>query len=153
MTLDDYRKIMLDQIEEEGRSIVTILPCENTPSKAYTVGNTAMQNTPEILVYGLPLEYTGHILNHISEQMKKGKVYIPGVAYNDVVGGFPAMFKEVKDRDFLNAANYYYEEKMGGMEYGVLQLIYPDENNKWPWETDSQEFKMTVNYFGESAPR
>jgi len=127
-----FEKLRLD-IQTRGWSIVAVGSNAHKPSFAHTVGLVTSFKHPEIIVFGLDLEDTGIVLNSLGSQIKKGQTFKPGTRYTDVFQqGYDAQFVSVlpQHHSFISFA---FEQK-AEMEVTALQLLFPDQSNRFPLE-------------------
>lgn len=110
-----------------------------SPAFAYTIGLYEKFQHPEIIILGLPIDIMGHILNGLRDEIRKGNTYTSNQKYNDLLEGYEIQFLEVKKEnyhDYLGYAGWYYSNSFN---FPVLQLIWPDKENYWPWEKEFNE--------------
>lgn len=99
----------------------------------YTIGLTDM-GWPELIIAGLQSITAGRLLNDLVKKCMDDLG--PPVAGLEVhkVANFPLRFQTISDaqRDQYLAWAVGRQERVGGPEPQVLQVIYPDINGKWP---------------------
>ncbi|MHB8880405.1 MAG: DUF4262 domain-containing protein [Thermodesulfovibrionales bacterium] len=137
MKQDKVLQKVQDDITKYGLSVITVPGDANSPTISYSIGLWRSYNHPEIITFGLPPQVALIIINDIGERIKKGTRFKDGDRA-EKLSNFPMAFVQVpKDRfeGNLNVALAYYEHS----EFGVLQLVWPDKQGKFPWETGFQE--------------
>ncbi|CAM4113771.1 MULTISPECIES: DUF4262 domain-containing protein [Flavobacterium] len=109
------------------------------PAFVYTIGLYEKFQHPEIIIFGLKTDVMAHLLNGLRDEIRKGKNYQPNQTYSGLLEGYEIQFLEVKREnypDYLGYAGWYYKKTF---DFPVLQMIWPDKENKWPWETEFNE--------------
>ena len=126
---------LLSDVAEYGWHVVNVLDMEETPGWAYSVGLYKNFKHPEIVVFGLDHEVMHILINIVGEAVRGGKRFEVDVLYPDLIEVYSCTFKEVNRvwyEDFLGYASWFYD----GEIYPVLQCIWPDKNNLFPWDAD-----------------
>lgn len=125
-------------IEKFGLEVILVTATNYSPSFAYSIGLTRSYNHPEVICFGLPQDLAHAIINDVAELIKNGKTIKVGEINHEVFEGSRATFLEVDQRNigdyFAGALNYYGEEK-----FTALELIWTDQNDRFPWEEDFEE--------------
>jgi hypothetical protein len=126
----------LTGIDQCSWAVTKVVPPEGEPGYrfAYTTGLFFRFRHPELLIYGLPAESMLQTLNTLGNQIRLGKSYGVGIAYKDIFEDRRCQFQPVDNmfyKDRLAASNWFYE----GMKYPTLQCYWPDQANRFPWET------------------
>ncbi len=136
--LDDSDRKLLSDIDRVGWHVVMIPQQDGTPGWSFSVGLSKTFNHPEVVVFGLPLELSGQVINGIGADIKKGKSFESGQEYAGILESVLCTFRPVVRRwygPFLGYAEWYYR----GPEFPVLQCIWPDKQQHYPWQP---EFKQ-----------
>ncbi|MDO4880423.1 MAG: DUF4262 domain-containing protein [Capnocytophaga sp.] len=132
-------KKLLQDIEQYGFEVIMIPPTDYLPSFAYTVGLWKNYQSPEIIVFGLPVETMHIILNTVvNEEIKAGKPIKTGSNYMDVLQDFPVQFLSVDKRnisDYFGQAIAFYQTA----NFPALQLVWPDNKGIFPFEKNFEE--------------
>jgi Domain of unknown function (DUF4262) len=135
MTFNDS---LIKNIKEFGFSIIQIHESDYLPSFAYTIGLWENYNHPEIIGFGLRIETLHEIINDIAVLIKKGDIIKLNQNYSELFESGRAEFIEVDNRNIIDyfgtAINHYDHEN-----FKAIQLVWPDRNNKFPWEKDFEE--------------
>jgi len=76
--LDDSDRKLLSDIDRVGWHVVMIPEEDGTPGWSFSVGLFKSFNHPEVVVFGLPLELSGQVINGISAVIQKGKTFESG---------------------------------------------------------------------------
>jgi len=130
--LDDSDRKLLSDIDRVGWHVVMIPEEDGTPGWSFSVGLFKSFNHPEVVVFGLPLELSEQVINGIGADIQKGKTFESGQEYPEILDGVLCTFRPVVRRwyrPFLGYAGWYYR----GPEFPVLQCIWPDKQQHYPW--------------------
>ena len=101
-----------------------------TPSFAYTVGIFDVIGAPEIITVGLSQETAHHALNEAFRRMLAGTNLANG-RHKNMVGDVEVEFRTVHSKwlhHIMLRTDWFYDSE----EVPVLQLIYPDLQNRFP---------------------
>ncbi len=125
----------LEVIEEHVCEILHISEDDVCPRFSYTVGVYDTIGKPELITVGLPLDAAHHALNKAVMLMKNGVDLRIGRQV-DLIGRVEVQFQEVDPKwlhQVMLRADWFYE----GVDVPVLQLIFPDLENRFQDEDDS----------------
>jgi len=131
--LDDEK--LFSDVAKYGWHVLKIFAKEDTPGWAFSIGLYKNFNHPEIVVFGLNHDVMHSIINSIGEEVRVGKRFEIDGLYSDLIEAYSCTFKQVKQvwyNPFLGYANWFYQ----GLDYPVLQCIWPDKNSRYPWDSD-----------------
>jgi hypothetical protein len=98
---------------------------------SYTVGLFETFGHPEVVISGLPNDVALAILNNIGSDVAKGISREAEVLYDDILEGYPCVFKPVPTRvyeAYFGRALVFYE----GADFPVLQCLWPDALKRFP---------------------
>jgi hypothetical protein len=127
----------ISDIENYCCQVVQVMGTAAGPRWSYTVGIYDTCGKPEVITVGL-FEETAHFaLNQATQRLRDGTNLAKG-RHREFVGKFECQFRPVDPkwvRHLMNWANWYYD----GAEFPVLQLVYPDLENRFPEEPDFDE--------------
>jgi len=137
-----FIKSLDDKIERFGQASLMVGddPENSIPSYAYTIGLTE-RGLPEVLVFGLG-DTAGVFLNDVAERLKSGRAVPRNERIGDVFRGFDAVVHDVSPKvaaQFLKFAASRYGERLR-----CIQLIWPDAQNRMPWEPDHDREKRAA---------
>jgi hypothetical protein len=128
----------LDKIEEFGWQTWSIFGENVADNFAYTVGTFDTLELPELITIGLPTQTGASSLNRAIARMREGADLTKG-RFRDIVGEVEVEFLPV-DPKWLHHAmlrtDWYYE----GADVPVLQLVYPDLENRFQWENGFTDY-------------
>ena len=100
---------------------------------AYSVGLGRSFGHPELVVTGLDDETMQELINDVGEAVEAGRRFADGDLSPDFLEGYDVAFRAVPaalhDTHFAWATRFY-----DGEPFGVLQVVYPDRDRKWPWD-------------------
>lgn len=131
--LDESDRKLLSDINRVGWHVVMIPEEDGTPGWSFSVGLFKTFGHPEVVVFGLPLELSQEVINGLGTEIKKGTMFESGKEYSEILEGVQCTFRPVDlrwYRPFLGYAGWYYRS----FEFPVLQCIWPDKEQNYPWE-------------------
>ena len=136
----DNNKLTSD-IKQFGWTVLLMPSSDYLPSFAYTVGLWKNYKHPELTSFGLTTKTLHLILNDAGEKIKAGEKFDVGQTYNCFFKKSKTEFIQVDNKnigDYFGKAINFYNTK----EFPVLQLVWTDRANNFPWEKDyEEEFK------------
>lgn len=111
-------------------------PPDDGPPFAYTVGLFGM-NHPELLLFGLPPGPAASVLNSLAERVRSGESLLPGIEVEVEAWGRKVIPEVVPNPgEIVFSANDFYR-RPDEFSVSVLQISYPDEAGRFPWEKGS----------------
>ncbi len=118
-------------IREHGWMVQTVDAGRLHAELAYTVGLTDA-GLPELVLTGLPERRSGRLLNFLAGQMVRSGPPAPGevLVATKELPAFEVVRLSSPSAHLVTAVQMY------GEELRALQLVYPDEHGKWPWDRD-----------------
>lgn len=125
-------------IEKFGLSVIIIEATDYLPSFAYSIGLWQKINHPEIICFGLRTQTLHTIINDVADLIKNGQVIQAGKIYDNIFENSKTEFLNVDKRnfgDYFGTAIDFYNSK----DFQALQLVWTDQNDKFPWEKDFEE--------------
>lgn len=106
----------------------------NSPPYTYSVGLWHNFWHPELISVGLPAPVAMRVLGFYAEQIARGRPPQTDVPLcGAVTGNTPIQFKvcgAAAKADYLHWATWFHST----VDYPVLQMIWQDQDNHWPWE-------------------
>lgn len=120
-------------IEEYGCHLALIEADNYMPAFAYSIGLFEKFQHPEICCFGLSTQVMGQLINHLASMIKDGLEIELDRSYPRLIKGYDIRFIEVRKEHFANNFGYggwYYKN----FDFPMLQMIWPDKENKLPWE-------------------
>ena len=125
-------------IAKFGLQVIMVNGTDYSPSFAYSIGLFETFGHPELICFGLPGSLGHEIINDVAELIKRGEIISTQIIYRSIFNESKAAFLSVDERnigDYFGAALNYYKEK----KFTVLQLVWTDRNDKFPWEENFEE--------------
>ena len=144
---------MLSDIAEHGLHVPHILPQDNTPGWHFSVGIYATYRQPEVIVFGLA-EPVGHFLvNELASLARDGATLAPDALYPDLLEGVSCTLKPVAQvwyEPLLGYARWYYRDD----SFPVLQCVWPDHSQVFPWEPGfPEQWRRTQPFLWLETPQ
>lgn len=151
--MDPLQKIK-DDIATIGWSVVAVFAGEDGPTFNYTVGLYETFGHPEVIMFGVPPE-SAHGLCHnlVNNFISKDVTIEVDEPYNTLAEGFLTRFITVDDSagaqdKYLCLVERYYEDRANSVP--AIQLVWPDPNNVFPWESGFNErYRSSQPLLGE----
>ena len=126
---------VFDDVAKHGWHVVKILEQAKVPGWAFSIGLYKNFKHPEIIVFGLAHDVMHFMINSIGEEVRSGKRFEEGRQYPDLIETYECTFKTVSvvwHYPFLGYADWFYK----GIDYPVLQCIWPDKRSLYPWDAE-----------------
>jgi Domain of unknown function (DUF4262) len=101
------------------------------PPYAYTIG-LAAHDRPELVVTGLPYDRAADLLNDIAEQVIDADTAPAPGDRVALPGGIVAEVVRVAEPGVHLAV----AAALNGPAFAAVQLVYTDDEGRWPWEAD-----------------
>lgn len=121
---------MDDMIARYGFAVQGVFGSDTSPAFSYTVG-LAAKGVPEIIVFGLPPQVAHAFLNALGRRFTTDGVPALDTDLHDVAEDYPARLVPVPR---LEADKYMFATKHRYPDYTALQLVWTDENSRYPWD-------------------
>lgn len=97
---------------------------------AYTVGLPKHQR-PELVVTGLPYDRAAQLLNKVAEHVLDAGTPVPGEVVPLRGGPTVEVVRVAEPSVHLRVA-----AALNGLGFSALQLVYADDQGRWPWDAD-----------------
>jgi hypothetical protein len=137
---DEPDRKLLSDIENVGWHVLKILGDEHGPEYCFSVGLYYTFGHAEILVMGLSHSNGHQIINLAASLIAKGRVFRPHERTDDLMEGFASSFVPISVahyKEYLGYAVWFYRSLK--QPFPALQLVWPDKQNRLPWDTDYDE--------------
>ncbi|MEE4382372.1 MAG: DUF4262 domain-containing protein [Pseudomonadales bacterium] len=142
--MDPADQKALDDIAEYGCHIIHVLEEDDLPGFSYSIGIQEREGQPELIVTGLNRDLAHWIINEYNHRVRAGERFSTEAFYEGFLEGFDVTFRRVEKEHFhehFGRGIWLYD----GLEFEVLQLIYPSTSGVWPWEEEaSDEYKWGI---------
>ena len=123
----------IDQVEEHGCAIISVgSDCKDDYGWSYSLGVYDTCSQPELITVGLPFEVAKSRLNEATRRMRDG-VDVTTERQKELIANVDCELRVVSPewaKRLMNFANWF----NGGADYPVLQVLYPDLQNRFQWE-------------------
>jgi hypothetical protein len=110
----------------------------NEPPLSYSVGFTKSLGQPEVIFLGLPGETAHALINDLFAMCRDGLHLADGVQIDDLVANFPVIARGVDEswitQSHFASALWYHRTQMDGALQHVMQIVWPDPDNRFPWD-------------------
>jgi len=132
----EAKEAILENIEKFGCHLCLLNADNYLPGFVYSIGLYKTYQHPEIICFGLKTDVMASIINHACALIKTGEKLLPHKLYPGFLEGYEIQFIEV-DKEFytnyLGYAGWFYDMSF---DFPALQLVWPDKQSKFPWESD-----------------
>lgn len=126
-----YKRIVTTIGDDRDVFVVMVGGDDFNPPFAYTIGMKDLFNQPDIIMFGIGSDTLGVLLNNFVNVVRKNGMPSVGDPISDIIERFdvvlcPFIYKE----KYFKFTSWYYKS----WDFDVLQLVWPDEKNIFPWE-------------------
>ena len=131
--LEPDEKKLVDDIETYGCHIVQVREENGFPGWSYSVGFTDVLGMPELIVIGLKNNVAHSLLNECNRRLQNGLRLEEQSRQRELLSNVECEFRRVEKRWLIQTMGYavwFY----GGDGFQVLQCVYPDLGNRFPWD-------------------
>jgi len=133
----DERKL-IDDVEKYGCHVIQIREEGGFPAWSYTVGLKEVLGCPELIVIGLKPDVAHSLLNECASRLQQGIRWQGGERADGLLSNVQCEFRAIEKRWIRHTMGYavwFYR----GDEFDVLQCVYPDLENRFPWDESFDE--------------
>jgi hypothetical protein len=130
---NDYDDEVINNIAERGWHVANVTN-EKGPGWSFSIGLYQTFGHPEIIVFGLGTELGHQVIDGLGHRIKAGNRIAAEHEYGDILANVRCIFKPVRRKWYewlLGYARWYYE----GDDFPVLQCLWPDKEQNYPWES------------------
>lgn len=134
--IDEYIKRVKSLISEHGFMIQSVFGSDTSSQFSYSIGFHNF-GWPEIIIVGLSRHKSHAIISNIKNEMETNKIILAGSIMKDLANlktAFISVSEKSKKEYCTQIFNYYKH-----WNFDVLQLVWPDKNEKFHWEPDFQK--------------
>lgn len=133
---EESKKAILENIKKYGCHLVSIEADNYLPAFVYSIGLYKNFRHPEIICFGLKNDVMGFLLNHACDLIKNGETLTTDKFYSGFLQDYAIQFLDVDKAyypDYFGYAGWFYNMSF---DFPVLQLVWSDKQQKFPWEAD-----------------
>jgi hypothetical protein len=124
---------LVDDVEEFGCHVIQVRGEGGFPGWSYTVGLGDTLGCPELIVIGLKEGVAYSLLNECATRLQQGIRFEQGSRARDLLANVECEFRQVEKR-WLRQTMGYAVWFYGGDDFSGLQCVYPDMDNRFPWD-------------------
>ncbi|MEU5279471.1 DUF4262 domain-containing protein [Streptomyces asoensis] len=135
---DLFERTVIENVQRHGWHVVMVPEDEIGPGFAYTIGLSHTHGAPELAMFGLDVHAMHRMLNRLAEKAAAGVVLADGQEHSDVADGRQVALRRVDlrwYRTFFGRAIGFYRRP----PFPVLQVAWPDVNDRFHWEEQTEE--------------
>ncbi len=146
-------------IEEHGVSIISVASRVDDeapgPPWTYSIGFWQQYSHPEVLIVGLDQSLSGSLINWMNRAIRdEGRRFEKGAAVDDVLDGdYVCHFQPIASEEFgdwFAADRWFYG---GNDQFEAVQMIWPDLQRRYPWESAAPPRFRALQPFLGSLPK
>jgi len=122
-----------DDVATFGWHVVAVMSDGQSPEFAFTIGLFQTHAHPELVVFGLPRKVAHGIFSTCVQRIEEGLRLEAGQVRDDILNNYRATFLDVPTRfypEYFGSGIGFYD----GLDFPVLQLVWPDKDNHFPWD-------------------
>ena len=139
-TVQEWLDAVREMVQKHGWAVQFVE--SDRMAYAYTVG-LHERGLPELLVTGLSPKRATHLLNSVADYLVDGGKPLPGELIS-IAGGPPLEVVQVQHPDaHMNVAVALY-----GPDVRALQLVWPDDQGRRPWDPAFSNGKARQSVLG-----
>lgn len=134
---EEQQRILTD-IQADGVHVAAMPESASAPGYALSMGLVHSFDHPEVIVFGLAPDVATDLINLLADEASDGRKFLAGSEAGDLLQGYSVRFTAVDGEhheQFFGPANWLYAER----ELQVVQLVYPDQQGRWPWDPAARE--------------
>ena len=121
------------EIRRDGYYLALHEAEDDFPAYAYTIGLQQSNGHPELLIFGLDDDTMRILLGDAADRVKAGQPIQPQQHYDDYFEGYKIVFAHVNVDEYKGLFQYGVDFNHG-IDFPMLQLIWPDQEHRFPWE-------------------
>lgn len=136
----EYVQQVHEKVLRFGWVVQGVFPRKGEPGSpfSYTVGLTPQYHHPELILFGLPHETAGQLLNDLGGRVRDGLVLHAGDRLSDVLRatqlGMPMVVEMVAVPADEVSKRLTMAERYAKAPVRALQMAWPDKDNLLPWQ-------------------
>jgi len=131
---DEADERIFQNVRQQGCHIADIV--DGTPPFAFSIGLYLNYGHPELIIFGLPSNNAGGIINDVRDRVAAGHSFRNGTVSDDLLDGdFRLAFWQLPYdvyEDYLGIAAWFYQPSW--IAFPCLQIVWSDKNGRFPWE-------------------
>lgn len=125
-------------VDRCGHAVQGVFDPDTGAQWAYTVGLN-----PELVITGMGAQLVVHVINDIVANLAGfDRDAEPGVYDDLLAGGYKLAIREVRLDDAVHPLTFAWELRDGGRDFRAMQLVWPDNEHRFPWEPDYDAAKF-----------
>jgi hypothetical protein len=130
---DGMEDVVRHNVAEHACHVMIVDADDEGPAFAYSIGLTRTYSQPELICFGLRDELMHWMINEIRDRMANGSRFKDGDQVPGLIEGYACVLKRTERawyREYLGYARWFYE----GDNFDTLQIVWPDKQNRYPWD-------------------
>lgn len=142
---------VLENIAEYGCHVTAVAAGPHGPGYAFSTGLWHRFQQPEIVVVGLQDDDAAQLIDLVGDDAEDGRRYGEGDRTADLLHGYSVTFRAVPRSHYpgwLGTAVWAYQ----GDDFPALQLVWPDQQGRFPWQPGVREGFLAAQPLLASLP-
>jgi len=137
--VDPLDQKVIDNVATRGWHCMLVSSSKDgEPSFAYTVGLWENLSSPELIVFGLPLDFMHRMLDRAVDNIRSGVSVAEGVRWSGLLANHECISREASPAntaEYLRFARWYFGYRRGAGLLTAFQLFWPGAvDGLFPWE-------------------
>lgn len=133
--LDDVDKKLLDDVDQFGWHHLHLHPVAEL-RWSFTVGLFKTWGHPEVAVFGVDYEPSHELLTTVARAAKAGHNVADGSYDDQILDGFEVRFLPVRRHWYSGFFGYAQWFNETAEQFPFLQLVWPDNQSRYPWQPE-----------------
>lgn len=131
-------RAQIARVQQHGWAATHVMGDGDEPPFSYTTGLNTKLGAPELIVLGLPQDSAELLFATYVRELEMGGLITSGRTYKTFLEGLSVQFLDLDPsnarlrNEFMTWTFWYY----GGANVAALQLVWPDAEDRMPWEPD-----------------
>lgn len=151
---EEIHKNLMDKVNKYNYAVLGIFgeQDDKEPDFSYSLGLVKTINHPDFIIFGLPPEISKATIDNIYNFItNEDRTIVPDTPYTEFLqNGVPLVFKKCKKiafEKYMYKTDWYNNEV--GCENIAYQIVWPDQNNLFPWDDgfDEKWIPKVVNLY------
>lgn len=130
---DRMEDIVRSNVAEHACHVMLIDADDEGAGFGYSIGLTKTYGHPEVICFGLGHEVVHAMINEFRDCVASGTRFKDGDRVSGLIEGYVCIVKRMEPHrysEYMGYARWYYE----GDEFEALQIVWPDKQNRFPWD-------------------
>lgn len=143
-------RAVFENVTRQGFHVASILPSSDHDGWSYSIGLFKTYGHPEVVVFGQKVQWQVALVCAIADNIKSGARYSAQTRDGSLIPpDYEVEFRAVGCSDWypeiVGQALWYYERASSPEHtFPLLQVVWPDLDRRFPWDTDYDGYIQPV---------